>query len=833
MDYNASNLNYKPNDEFKNILIDATKVAKAYRTEYVATEFILYSVLRSNGRTRALLNNHGVTEQTFRPYLERNIDRNSRERGYTVRVKYLLNKAVETAIKADCQYVTAEHFLSALLDFNCIALDILNSLCDTSELKRDVAGLISTMSSQRQSVIRERASDEVGAYREVGESEETDEYVNPYSRQQKTPSIEGTVLEKFGVDLTQKARSGRLDPVIGREKETEMIINALCRRNKNSPLLIGEPGTGKSAVVEGFAQRIASGNVPASLKNKILYSLDLGGIVAGAKYKGEFESRFKEMIKYVEESGNVIVFIDEIHNLVAGAKSDGMDASEILKPALARGEIKVVGATTINEYRKYIEKDPALERRFSVINVDPPSVADSIAIITGLKDTFEAHHCVTITKEAIEAAVKLSDRYITDRFLPDKAIDLIDEAAARARLSAEAIDKAIPEKEQEAIEIDNEIDYAIACGRDYDYLVQRLNEVNAEIDKLHEKQAKLMSRSNAYIDADDIAKVVSERTQIPVSRLTESERQRFMNLENLLHRRVIGQNEAVRCVAQAVRRAMSGINDPDKPNGTFLFVGPTGVGKTELAKALAEALFADERMLVRIDMSEYMEKADVSKLIGAPPGYVGYDEEGQLTEKVRRKPYSVVLFDEVEKAHPDVFNLMLQIFDDGRLTDSKGRTVDFRNTVIIMTSNAGAAEAEKSARIGFSSGYGGAEANVKECYDRALRRQFKPEFLNRIDEIVYFEKLSKRDCAKICSIIMGGVVKRLAEKKIRFSYDEDVTEIIISSGYSAEYGARPLKRAVCTLVEDEIAEMIMTGEITEGCSVYATGNNGEINFIVE
>ncbi|MBO7368684.1 MAG: ATP-dependent Clp protease ATP-binding subunit, partial [Clostridia bacterium] len=596
----------------------------------------------------------------------------------------------------------------------------------------------------------------------------------------------------------------------------------------NNPLLIGEPGTGKTAVVEGLAKRIASGEVPVSLKNKILFSLDLGGMVAGAKYKGELEGRFKEMLKFVEESGNIIVFIDEIHNLVSGAKSDGMDASEIMKPALARGEIQVIGATTIDEYRLYIEKDKALERRFSIINVEPPSVEDSIKIITGLKDAFEAHHCVTIMQEAIVAAVKLSDRYITDRFLPDKAVDIIDEAAARARLSMEAIDTEMPLKEEEARRIDYEIDYARSCGRDYSYLEQKLVEINAEIDRLHEKQIKLESRKSAYIDADDVARVIADMTNIPVARLNETERQRFLNLENVLHRRVIGQNGAVRCVSQAIRRAMSGINDPKKPNGVFLFVGPTGVGKTELAKALSEALFADENTLIRIDMGEYMDKASITRLIGAPPGYVGYEEEGQLTEKVRRKPYSVVLFDEIEKAHPEIFNIMLQIFDDGRLTDSKGRLIDFKNTVIILTSNEGAADIERFKKEGKIS-----SAEVTEAYENALRRKFKPEFLNRIDQIVCFENLSRSDGAKICALIIDGLVKRLADKNIYLTYDDGVLDLIVARGYSNDYGARPLKRAVCSSIEDEIAERIMTGEITEGCHVFATADNGEIKFIVE
>ena len=834
-----SNINYRPNDEFKKVLVSSVNVSKSKGVSFVAEEIILLAILRSDGRTAQLLKKYGVTEEVYVQALNKNFNRNQREEGYTAKVKHLLNKSVEIADKTGCPYVGVEHFLFALLDFNCMACVMIKSLCeDVFSMRRELNQYVSQMGSSSRA--RENRANPAAAPAakagvstdkpsktptpEPEEDEEKDAYAPPIN----VSSIEGTVLEKFGIDLTDKARKGKLDPVIGREKETEMIINALNRRNKNSPLLIGEPGTGKTAVVEGLAQRIVSGAVPASLKNKILFSLDLGGVIAGAKYKGELEGRFKEMLKFVEDSGNIIIFIDEIHNLVEGAKSDGMDASEIMKPALARGEIQVIGATTIDEYRQFIEKDKALERRFSVIHVEPPSIEDSIKIITGLKDAFEAHHCVTISQEAIVAAVKLSQRYITDRFLPDKAVDLIDEAAARARLSVEAIDKEIPLKEEEARRIDNEIDYARSCGKDYSYLEQRLVEINAEIDKLHEKQYRLQSRKNAYIDADDIARVVADMTDIPVARLNETERQRFLNLENVLHRRVIGQNGAVRCVSQAVRRAMSGINNPKKPNGVFLFVGPTGVGKTELAKALAEALFADENTLIRIDMGEYMDKASITRLIGAPPGYVGYEEEGQLTEKVRRKPYSVVLFDEIEKAHPDVFNLMLQIFDDGRLTDSKGRLIDFKNTVIILTSNEGAAEIEKFRKAGKISA-----AETEEAYDRALRRKFKPEFLNRIDQIVYFENLSKNDSGRICSLIIDDLAKRLAEMKVYFSYDEAVVDLIVARGYSDDYGARPLRRAVCSSIEDEIAERLISGEITEGCHVYASAENGEINFIIE
>ena len=547
--------------------------------------------------------------------------------------------------------------------------------------------------------------------------------------------------------------------------------------------------------------------------------------------RGEFEQRFKEMIEYIQNNGNIILFIDEIHNLVSGAKSDGINASEILKPALARGELQLVGATTVNEYRKYIEKDPALERRFQPIMIDPPSVDDTIAIIKGLKDTFELHHRIEITDEAIIAAATLSDRYITDRFLPDKAIDLIDEAAARARIIVDMPSQTIVDKENELKKIDIEIDYAMRVGKDVEELQNKQVKLSNELDTLFESSEKLKSRERPFIDGDDIAKVISDLTKIPVTRLTETEAEKLLKLEDTLHKRVIGQDNAVSAVAKAIKRAMTGVQDPKRPIGTFLFAGPTGVGKTELSKALAETLFGDEDMLIRIDMSEYMESNSVAKLIGAPPGYVGYDEEGQLTEKVRRKPYSVILFDEVEKAHKDVFNLFLQIFDDGRLTDSKGRLVDFKNTVIIMTSNVGVKTGAEKANIGFGSTLKVEESSSRESLMAALKHVFKPEFINRIDEIVQFSNLSKQDCSKICHLLVDNFKVRLAQKNIIFSYREDVISLIVDKGYNAEFGARPLKRAIINMLEDEISEKMLMGLIKPGSRVRAIAyNNDYIDF---
>ena len=841
----------KPNSELDGILDYADGFAKSIKVGYLTSEIILYAIVSGKGRASMLLINHGLkAEDVLKAVFEINAVKDGEKRvksraeleaerdGKTARVKRLSADALAIAERTGCPYVATEHYLYAMTKLtNCAAGEIMRTYCDYGGLVKRLEEIIFSWSPKPRArdasyapAVSAKPDEKERGYRPENEAQDYSD--RPERYKQNAPSIEGTILEKFGYDLTAKARRGKLDPVIGRDAETEKIINALSRRNKNSPLLIGEPGTGKSAVVEGLARRIAQGNVPASLKNKIIYSLELSGIIAGAKYKGDFEERFREMIKYVQDH-EIILFIDEIHNLLSGAKSDGMDASEILKPALARGELQIIGATTISEYRKYFEKDSALERRFSVIMVEPPSVGDCITIIRGLKDGFEAHHCVAITDEAIVAAVRLSDRFITDRFLPDKAIDIIDEAAARSRLALETIDKEILTKEEQARDVDNEIDYARSCGRSFDRLVQRLNEINDELDKLYDKHNKIIARQTPFVDADDVATVVAEKTGIPVAKLTETEKEKFLNLEKYLKKRVVGQDNAVKAVSFAIRRTMSGIGDPSRPNGVFLFVGPTGVGKTELAKALAEALFADESKLIRIDMSEYMEKASVAKLIGAPPGYVGYDEEGQLTEKVRRNKFAVILFDEVEKAHPDVFNIMLQIFDDGRLTDSKGRLVDFKNTVIILTSNAGAKDAfEARSSIGFGQGSPRA-ASVKDAFDRALRQQFSPEFLNRIDEIVYFDRLTKEGCCRICVLIIEKFKKRLAEKNISFIYDESVVSLIVEACYTEEYGARPLKRAVAKYIEDEIAERLLSGEIEEGANVYATGINGEIKFIVE
>ncbi len=629
-----------------------------------------------------------------------------------------------------------------------------------------------------------------------------------------------------------------MDPVIGRKKEIDKIIQVLSRRTKNNPVLIGEPGVGKSAVVEGLAQAIVKNEVPDLLKDKIVFSLDLAGMVAGAKYRGDFEERLKNAIDSIKNSGNVILFIDEIHQIVgAGATSDGnMDAANILKPMLARGELQTIGATTLEEYRKYIEKDAALERRFTPVQVDEPTVEDTISILRGLRDKYEAHHKVVITDEAIIAAATLSHRYITDRFLPDKAIDLIDEAASRARLDSLNSPAEVKELEEKLKRLNLEKNKA-AKGENYTQaqkLVDEINDVQERIKKLTSDWQGEKQTTAPNIGSNEIADIVSGWTGVPVVKLTEQESEKLLHLEENLHKRIIGQDEAVSAVSRAIRRARAGLNEPNKPIGSFIFVGPTGVGKTDLAKALAEAMFGDERLMIRMDMSEFMEKHSVSKLIGAPPGYIGYDDNngGQLSERVRRKPYSVVLFDEVEKAHPDVFNVLLQILDDGRLTDSKGRVVNFKNTIIIMTSNVGASQIKKMSNFGFSSG-DEADAgydNMKDNINEALKEQFKPEFLNRIDDIIIFRKLSKEEAGKICRKIIDGLSERLKDRNISLNISDAAMDALLNEGYNDLYGARPLKRVVQKRIEDRLSDEILANHVLPGETVTVDVKDGELVF---
>lgn len=641
--------------------------------------------------------------------------------------------------------------------------------------------------------------------------------------QRKDDDVEVNV--SFGTDLTERARQGKFDAVIGRDEEIQRVVQTLARRSKNNPVLVGEPGVGKTAVVEGLAQCIASGNVPYPLQGKKIIELDLAGMVAGTRYRGDFEERLKKIIEQVVASKNIILFIDEIHNLVGagGTAESNMDAAEILKPMLARGELQVIGATTIEEYRKYIEKDSALERRFQPITVGEPTVDQAIEILWGVRNKYEQHHGVEISRDAIEAAVRLSVRYINDRFLPDKAFDLIDEACSRVKIRAMAVPQSLSNAVNALNGLKKQRDFAVSTGN-----IAEISRLNEQYDRLYfyyeferEKYNQEKSNSRCVITADDVAEVVSQWTGVPVTQISCSERDKLLNLENMLADRVVGQREAVQAVALAIRRARSGLKDPNRPIGSFIFVGPTGVGKTELTKALAECLFESSNDIIRLDMSEYMEKQSVAKLIGAPPGYVGFEESGILTEKVRRKPYSVVLFDEIEKAHSDVFNLMLQILDEGRLTDSHGKTVDFRNTVIIMTSNTGAEEFTRT------TGFGG--RNIQQVIHVALRKQFKPEFLNRVDEIVLFHPLTREEICQISRLLCGNLVKRLRQT-LNLKFTEVAINWLAENGYDREYGARPLKRRIQRDVEDALATMLLKGEISKGECVIADVINGKLVF---
>ena len=637
-------------------------------------------------------------------------------------------------------------------------------------------------------------------------------------------------LNDLGVDFTQRARDGKIDPIIGRKEEIERIIEILCRKTKNNPVLIGEPGVGKSAVVEGLAREIVAGNVPELLKNKIVFSLDIGSLVAGTKYRGELEQRLKSAIEAIIRQGNIIVFIDELHTLAqAGGKEGEVTPADMLKPYLARGELQTIGATTTDEYRKFIEADKALERRFQPILVNPPTVEQTIEILKGIRPNYEAFHKIKISDEAIEAAAKLSDRYISDRFLPDKAIDLVDEAASRAKVSGNKLPTEVKDLEDKLAQYQNNISIAI---RNEDYAkADEYKALRDETDKeIKRRKEEWRNSADNSINAEDIAEVVSKWTKIPVSRLSETEVQRLNNLENILHERVIGQDMAVESVAKAIRRARAGLKDPKRPIGTFLFLGPTGVGKTELTKALAAAMFDDENNIIRIDMSEYMEAHSVSKLIGAPPGYVGFDDGGQLTEQVRRHPYSVVLIHEIEKAHPDVYNILLQILDEGRLTDSQGRTVDFKNTIIIMTSNVGVSELKTRRTIGFNDKPDAQEQDEEKILSDALKRHFRPEFLNRIDVICYFKHLTEDNIKQIADIMLKKVTKKLADRNIRIKYTPAMVEYVIKNGYDPEYGARPLRRIIEQSIEDSLAEALLNGQIKDNSVATVDYVDGKVRI---
>lgn len=775
----------------------------------IGTEHILLGLTREGeGIAAKALYGLGLGSEKIQKEVENLIGKGqeaSQTIHYTPRAKKVIELSMDEARKLGHSYVGTEHILLGLIrEGEGVAARVLNNL-----------GV--SLNKARQQVLQLLGSNESGGHQ------------GGASASANTPT-----LDSLARDLTSIAREGSLDPVIGRGKEIQRVIEVLSRRTKNNPVLIGEPGVGKTAIAEGLAQQIVNNEVPEILRDKRVMTLDMGTVVAGTKYRGEFEDRLKKVMDEIRQAGNIILFIDELHTLIgAGGAEGAIDASNILKPSLARGELQCIGATTLDEYRKYIEKDAALERRFQPIRVDEPTMDESIQILEGLRDRYEAHHRVSITDEAIKAAVKLSDRYISDRFLPDKAIDLIDEAGSKVRLRSFTTPPNLKELEVKLEEVRKEKDSAVqsqefekaASLRDTE---QRLREQLEETKKnWKEKQGK----ENNEVTVEDIASVVSSWTGVPVSKLAETEMAKLLNLEEVLHSRVIGQEEAVKAVSKAVRRARAGLKDPKRPIGSFVFLGPTGVGKTELARALAEAMFGDEEAMIRIDMSEYMEKHSTSRLVGSPPGYVGYEEGGQLTEKVRRKPYSVVLLDEIEKAHPDVFNILLQVLEDGRLTDSKGRTVDFRNTVLIMTSNVGAEALKRNKYVGFNIQDG--EQDYKDMKGKVmgeLKKAFRPEFLNRIDEIIVFHALERKHLEEIVTLLSEQLVKRLKEQNISLELTAAAKEKISQEGYDPEYGARPLRRAIQKHIEDRLSEELLKGTLLTGQHVIIDVDNGE--FIV-
>ncbi|MBR2950705.1 MAG: ATP-dependent Clp protease ATP-binding subunit [Lachnospiraceae bacterium] len=806
-------------DKAKNVLVLAGRAAKNLHQSYTGTEHILLGLLQENtGVAARVLNDNGANETAVREMIQDLIapqkgTQVTERDGYSPRAQAVLEESHRQAQKLGGILTGTEHILLALiLDGDNVAVRIMN-----------------TLSLPIQKIFADTL---------IAIGKDPAVYKEEISRKTKKKGSQ-TALEQYSRDLTKLAKDGKLDPVIGRESQIQRVVQILSRRTKNNPCLVGEPGVGKTAIVEGLAARIVSGDVPDTVLNKRVLMLDLSGMIAGSKYRGEFEERIKKLIREVTDDGNILLFLDELHTLIgAGGAEGAIDASNILKPSLARGEIQLIGATTLEEYRKYIEKDAALERRFQPVTVEEPDEAEAISILKGIAHKYEEHHRVTILPEALEAAVKLSERYISDRKLPDKAIDLMDEAAAAVRLttltpSAEQNQLGEQIKEMENLLVrairDNDLENAAVFKQKQDQLLEKE-------EKLARKLQRQKGKDSLVVTAEDIAQVVSVWTKIPLSKLTEKEGERLLKLESVLHKRVIGQKEAVSAVARAMRRGRVGLQDPRRPIGSFLFLGPTGVGKTELSKALAEAMFGSENALIRVDMSEYMEGHSVSKMIGSPPGYVGFDDGGQLSEKVRRNPYSVVLFDEIEKAHPDVFNILLQVLDDGHITDSKGRKVSFKNTVIIMTSNAGAQRIVDPKNLGFS-----ARTDEQKNYDRMksgvmeeVKRLFKPEFLNRIDETIVFHQLNKEDMKQIITLLASNLTQRCEmQMGIRLTLTPSLKEEIVEKHSDVKMGARPLKRAIQTMVEDALAEEILAGNVKAGDKVSAGFREGKVTFRVK
>ncbi len=789
----------------------AVQSAEQFGHSYVGTEHVLLGLLQEgSGVAYAALTSCGVTADSISQRIQANeiggAPTHLTADAFTPRTKRVLRSAVAVAARVGSSYVGTEHLLIALVsDSDSYAVGFLN------EAGVSMQALVQAIQNRLGGKSNPNGGFQNGGFQNGG-------YPGEGFDPNGNPQEGGSALDKFGRDLTKAAKNGEIDPVIGREKEIERVIQILSRRTKNNPVLIGEPGVGKTAVAEGLALEISKGNVPEILRDKRVVSLDLTGMVAGAKYRGDFEERIKAAIDEVKSSGNTILFIDELHTIIgAGAAEGSADAANILKPSLARGDFQVIGATTLNEYRKYIEKDAALERRFQPVKVGEPTQEQAVEILKGLRDSYEAHHKVKITDEAIEAAVKLSSRYIADRYLPDKAIDLIDEGASKVRLAAMTSPDNVKDLEDKVKNLENEKASAVN-EQDFERAAKLRDEqkrVQAELDEAKKSWQERREDKCGEVDAEIIAKIVSDWTGIPVVQLTKEESDRLLHMEEVLHERVVGQNEAVTAVAKAIRRGRVGLKDPKRPVGSFIFLGPTGVGKTELCKALAQAMFGDENAMLRLDMSEYMEKHTVSKLIGSPPGYVGFDEGGQLTEKVRRKPYSVVLFDEIEKAHPDVFNMLLQILEDGRLTDSQGRTVDFKNTVIIMTSNVGARMiTDKQKSLGFAQEEKAQkQEDIRSLVMGELKKVFRPEFLNRVDDIIVFNKLTQDEIKQIAGKMLETLSKRLAAMDITITFTDAAITAIADKGFDDSYGARPLRRAIQSEIEDVLSEKLLDGEI--------------------
>lgn len=807
---------YKFTVSSEKVLQIAKDIASSLGHNYIGTEHILYGLAKEqNGVASKVLKKQNITADIVLEKIEDLIGSNPSDNvivlGFTPRTKRVIENSYAEAKKVGSNYIGTEHFIIGIMrEADSIAMRIINNLNVKPEnIYSDITKVINEFDdSIKDSTLN--STKDLGSY-----------------------GLTQT-LNQFSNDLTKEAREGNLDPVIGRTLETERVIEILSRRTKNNPCLIGEPGVGKTAVIEGLAQKIISGNIPEILKNKRVVSLDITSMVAGAKYRGDFEERIKKALNEVKKAGDIILFIDEIHTIVgAGAAEGAIDAANILKPLLARGEIQVVGTTTLKEYRKYIEKDSALERRFQPVDISEPSLEECKKILDGLRDKYEAHHNVKITDEAIEAAIELSNRYISDRFLPDKAIDLIDEASSKARLQSFIEPEKLKSLEKQIEKIDAEKESAITL-QNFEEAAKLRDESMKIKDHLENEKQHWRDETNQKmitIGLHEIADVVSRWTGIPVTKINQDENTKLKNLEQLLHQRVVGQNEAVEAVSKAIRRSRVGLKDPNRPIGSFLFLGPTGVGKTELTKTLAEILFQNENALIRLDMSEYMEAHSVSKMIGSPPGYVGYDEAGWVTEKVRKNPYSVVLFDEIEKAHPDIMNLLLQILEDGRLTDSQGRTVDFKNTVIIMTSNIGARLITEKKTIGFDHKDEDFEKDyesIKKDVLNETKMAFKPEFLNRIDELIVFHKLSLNDLKEITDRMLEKVVQRMKKQEIELEITEMAREIILENGIDYKYGARPLRRTIQSLVEDKLAEKILEGDLKEGQKIVLDEENGEI-----